>query len=172
MLQPAVEVELAVAEVLVVVTLALLVVGATVVDEALLVVEEVEVEVTLLVVEVEVVVALLVVEVAEVVVVGDVVRGNAVPRTSSIQAEPASGNCHTMMPPCHPSLTAVDTQPARVAVSTQPLVASADVPGFPISNLSESTPEAMIWKSAVLGQVLDDAVSRPAQVVYSVAPWL
>ena len=48
-----------------------------------------------------------------------------------------------------------------------PLSSSAVVAGFPITSLLAGTPFAMIWKSAVCGQVLDDAVRRPAQVEYS-----
>lgn len=42
--------------------------------------------------------------------------------------------------------------------------------GFPITSLFKSTPLAAIWKSALLGQVLEDAVRRLSQVVYSVVP--
>lgn len=51
-----------------------------------------------------------------------------------------------------------------------PLVASACVPGFPITSLFCETPDEAISKTDVLGQVLDEAVKRPSQVVYSVAP--
>lgn len=43
-----------------------------------------------------------------------------------------------------------------------PLEASEVVAGLPMTTLSESTPFAMIWKTAVSGQVLEDAVRRPA----------
>jgi hypothetical protein len=42
--------------------------------------------------------------------------------------------------------------------------------GLPMTSLLRGTPDAEIWKSAVCGQVELDAVSRPAQVVYSVVP--
>ena len=51
-----------------------------------------------------------------------------------------------------------------------PLSSSAVVAGLPITSFSCATPFAMIWKSAVSGQVEEDAVSRPAQVVYSDVP--
>lgn len=43
-----------------------------------------------------------------------------------------------------------------------PLVASAAVAGLPITTLSESTPLAMISKTEVSGQVLEEAVKRPS----------
>lgn len=51
-----------------------------------------------------------------------------------------------------------------------PLDASAAVAGLPMTSLSRETPLAAISKSAVLGQVEEELVSRPAQVVYSVVP--
>ena len=39
-----------------------------------------------------------------------------------------------------------------------------------MTSLSKEIPEAAIWKSAELGQVLEDWVRRPAQVVYSEVP--
>ena len=59
---------------------------------------------------------------------------------------------------------------ASIDGSMWPLLASADVPGLPITSLSRATPFAAIWKSAVSGHVDEEAVNRPAQVVYSVAP--
>ena len=53
-----------------------------------------------------------------------------------------------------------------------PLLASAVVPGLPITNLSSETPLAEIWNRAVSGQVDEEAVKRPEHVVYSVAPSL
>lgn len=50
------------------------------------------------------------------------------------------------------------------------MLASAVVPGLPMTSLSRLTPLAAIWKRAVSGQAVEDAVSRPAHVVYSVAP--
>jgi hypothetical protein len=47
-----------------------------------------------------------------------------------------------------------------------------ELPGFPITILLSATPPAASWKTAVFGHLLDDAVRRPAQVVYSVVPWL
>lgn len=51
-----------------------------------------------------------------------------------------------------------------------PLLASEVVPGFPITSLLRETPLAAIWKRAVWGQADEEAVKRPAHVVYSVAP--
>lgn len=51
-----------------------------------------------------------------------------------------------------------------------PLFASPEFAGFPITSLLAGTPDATIWKSAELGQVDDDVVRRPAQVVYSDVP--
>ena len=51
-----------------------------------------------------------------------------------------------------------------------PLLASDDLAGLPITSLLLSTPFASIWKSAVSGQVEEDLVRRPSQVVYSVVP--
>jgi len=39
-----------------------------------------------------------------------------------------------------------------------------------MTSLFSGTPEAAIWNRAEFGQVLDEAVRRPAQVVYSVVP--
>lgn len=39
-----------------------------------------------------------------------------------------------------------------------------------MTSLLSGTPLAAIWNRAVLGQVLEDVVSRLAQVVYSLAP--
>ena len=61
-------------------------------------------------------------------------------------------------------------QLARVDAAMYPVVASAVVAGLPMTSLLAGTPDAMIWKSAVLAQVEDEAVSRPEQVVYSEAP--
>ena len=52
----------------------------------------------------------------------------------------------------------------------KPLLASPEVAGLPITSLSRVTPEAAIWKRAELGHVLEDAVRRPLQVVYSEVP--
>ena len=41
------------------------------------------------------------------------------------------------------------------------------VAGLPMTSLSRETPDAAIWKRAVLGHVEDDAVRRPSHVVYS-----
>lgn len=51
-----------------------------------------------------------------------------------------------------------------------PLVAEAVVAGFPMTSLLMGTPEAEIWKSDDLGHFEEDAVKRPAHVVYSLAP--
>ena len=65
---------------------------------------------------------------------------------------------------------ACEMHPAKVAGAMYPLFASPVLAGLPMTTLLSGTPEAMIWKTAELGQVEEDAVSRPAQVVYSVEP--
>lgn len=70
----------------------------------------------------------------------------------------------------HPWAEAWETQVARVSGSMKPLVASAVEPGLPMTSLLWSIPAAMIWKSAELGNVALEAVSRPLQSVYSVVP--
>lgn len=52
----------------------------------------------------------------------------------------------------------------------KPLLASDAIAGLPMTSLLRDTPLAAIWKRAVWGQVLDEVVKRPAQVVYSVVP--
>ena len=84
--------------------------------------------------------------------------------------KPDQGHRERKLNLLHPWFFAWLMQPASVEASTYPVVASALVAGFPITSLLAGTPEAMIWKSAVLGQVEDEAVSRPEQVVYSDAP--
>lgn len=51
-----------------------------------------------------------------------------------------------------------------------PLLASDEIPGLPITSLLSATPLAAIWNRALWGQTLEDAVSKPLQVVYSVVP--
>lgn len=51
-----------------------------------------------------------------------------------------------------------------------PFVASAAVPGLPMTNLSWAIPAEMIWKRAELGKVALEAVSSPLQSAYSVSP--
>lgn len=47
----------------------------------------------------------------------------------------------------------------------KPLLASLVVPGFPMTILLSGTPATeLIWNTAVLGKVLEDAVRSPAQV--------
>ena len=48
-----------------------------------------------------------------------------------------------------------------------PLLASAGIPGFPITSLESGIPAFAIWKRA---DPVDDAVKRLLHVVYSVAP--
>ncbi len=50
------------------------------------------------------------------------------------------------------------------------MLASPVVAGFPITSFESGTPPAAIWKSAVWGHVLEDVVSKLAQVVYSLDP--
>lgn len=70
----------------------------------------------------------------------------------------------------HPLFFACCTQVAKVEVDMNPLAASLAVAGFPITSLLNGTPLAAISNKAVSGQVLDDVVSKLAQVVYSLAP--
>ena len=70
----------------------------------------------------------------------------------------------------HPWFLACATQLARADGDMYPLVASAVVAGLPITSLLAGTPEATIWRRAVCGQVEDEDVMRPEQVVYSDAP--
>lgn len=51
-----------------------------------------------------------------------------------------------------------------------PLVASLTVAGFPMTSLLRGTPDEAISKTEDPGQVLDDCVSRPAQLAYSWTP--
>jgi hypothetical protein len=53
-----------------------------------------------------------------------------------------------------------------------PLVACAEVAGFPITSLFRETPLAAIWKRADCGQAVDEVYRRPLHVVYSVVPSL
>ena len=61
-------------------------------------------------------------------------------------------------------------QVARVEVDMNPLFASAVVAGLPMTILLNGTPPAAISKTEVLGQVLDEVVSRLSHVVYSLTP--
>ncbi len=69
-----------------------------------------------------------------------------------------------------PLVFACATQLARVDADMYPLFASLEVMGLPMTSLLAGTPEAMIWRRAVCGQVEDEDVMRPEQVVYSVEP--
>lgn len=51
-----------------------------------------------------------------------------------------------------------------------PFEASPGSPGLPMTILLTSTPLAAIWNTAEPGKVLEDWVSSPSQVVYSVVP--
>lgn len=77
---------------------------------------------------------------------------------------------HTIAPALQFLALASLRQPASVVVSIKPLVASLAAAGFPMTSLFMGTPEDAISKTDVLGQVLDDWVSKPAQVVYSCVP--
>lgn len=71
----------------------------------------------------------------------------------------------------HPLAFAWETQVASVAGSMKPLLASTpDLAGLPMTSFDLSTPEAAISNMDDLGQVALDLLSRPSQVVYSVAP--
>lgn len=70
----------------------------------------------------------------------------------------------------HPFALACCRHEARVEVDMKPLLASLAVAGLPITSLERGTPLAAIWKRAVCGHVLEDVVSKLAQVVYSDAP--
>lgn len=52
------------------------------------------------------------------------------------------------------------------------MLASDAVPGLPITSLLRGTPDAEIWKSAVLGHCEEEVVNRPEHVVYSLDPSL
>lgn len=52
----------------------------------------------------------------------------------------------------------------------KPELASPEFAGFPMTSLLSGTPLAAIWKSALWGQVLEELVRRPEQVVYSEVP--
>ena len=67
----------------------------------------------------------------------------------------------------HPRPLACSKQPAKVDGSMNPLVASAGIPGFPITSLESGIPAFAIWKRA---DPVDDAVKRLLHVVYSVVP--
>ena len=69
----------------------------------------------------------------------------------------------------HPWFFAWETQLASVDVDMEPLFASPAA-GLPMTSLFSGTPDAAIWKRALLGQVELEAVSRLAQVVYSLVP--
>lgn len=69
-----------------------------------------------------------------------------------------------------PEFLAVARQLARVDVLMNPFEASPVVAGFPMTSLFNGTPLAAIWKRAEFGQVEDELVKSPAQVVYSVIP--
>lgn len=51
-----------------------------------------------------------------------------------------------------------------------PLLASPVVAGLPMTSLLKGTPDAAIWNSAEFGQVLEEVVSNPVHVVYSLVP--
>lgn len=51
-----------------------------------------------------------------------------------------------------------------------PLLASPEVAGFPMTIFERGTPLAAIWKTAELGQVPEDVLRRLLQVVYSLVP--
>jgi len=70
----------------------------------------------------------------------------------------------------HPCFLAWFTHDAKVEVDMNPSLASPDVAGLPMTSLERGTPLAAIWKRDDWGQVLDEAVSRPEHVVYSVEP--
>lgn len=75
-----------------------------------------------------------------------------------------------MTPASHPWFFAWLTHVARVAGVMYPFDASDEVAGLPMTSLSSVTPLAAIWKSADSGQVEEEVVSRPSQVVYSEVP--
>lgn len=70
----------------------------------------------------------------------------------------------------HPRALACCKHPANVEVDMNPLLASLEVAGLPITILLIGTPLAAIWKTAVCGHVLEDVLRRFAHVVYSDAP--
>ena len=70
----------------------------------------------------------------------------------------------------HPLFLACATHDAKVSVDMNPLLASNVRAGLPITSFDSGTPFAAIWKSAVCGHVLDEAVRSPGHVVYSLVP--
>ena len=67
----------------------------------------------------------------------------------------------------HPRCLASARQPAKVDGSMYPLLASAGIPGFPITSLESGIPAFAIWKRA---DPVDEDVKRLLQVVYSLVP--
>lgn len=51
-----------------------------------------------------------------------------------------------------------------------PLLASPAVAGFPMTSFESGTPLFAIWNRADCGQVFEEVVRSPAQVVYSLEP--
>jgi len=103
---------------------------------------------------------------------GEPLTGNESARTWEIQALVESGYCQVMAPALHPLALACAKHVARVPGSMYPLPASAAVAGFPMTSLFKGTPFAAIWNRADSGHWDEDVVRSPAQVVYSVTPWL
>lgn len=102
---------------------------------------------------------------------GELPTGQLVDLTVVIHELAASGYSHTITPAVHPLLCACCTQVASDAGAMYPLLASPVLPGLPMTILLSGTPATeLIWKTADEGKVEEDAVRRPAQVVYSVVP--
>jgi len=59
---------------------------------------------------------------------------------------------------------------AKSDVDINPLSASEEVAGFPMTSLLNGTPFAAIWKRADWGNLFEDVLSRLSQVVYSFLP--
>ena len=95
---------------------------------------------------------------------------NEVPFAARIQSALALGNWKAMTPPFQPAACAWSTHWPSVAGSMKPLVASAAVPGLPMTSLFKSTPFALISNRDEPGNGPPEVLSRPSQSVYR--PWL
>ncbi len=88
-----------------------------------------------------------------------------VPFAALIQVVSASGNWKAMTPAFQPLALAWSMHVPSVVGSMNPLVASAAVPGLPMTSLLRSTPFAWISKTEEPGKAPPDVVSRPVQSV-------
>ena len=93
-----------------------------------------------------------------------------VPFAALTHAASASGNWNAITPALHPFAFAWSTHVPSVAGSMNPFVASAAVPGFPITSLFSSTPLAAISNTDEPGNAPPDVFRSPSQSAYR--PWL